>query len=257
MVRRWAVVAVGLVGCSGLKNAPPAEVRQTPSPASAGATPVDPSPPPPPPRGEGEKDKTPSPTPPFPPREGGPGGLGSDPADTLTLAAEALQRGDRASAAAHLEAYVRDHPGQLMFRAQLAELLVALGRDDAARFHFERFAADARRSTGRAKDHLVHAHTRLMEVAQRGGDRFGESFHRGAGLLLLVGEQDADPKRDEGFCEQMLCKSLKALAEARELRPHDPRVRVWLAEAYDRTGNRRAADAERAAAGPSALSPLR
>jgi predicted Zn-dependent protease len=167
--------------------------------------------------------------------------------------AECLEKGDRASAAGHLEAYVRLHPEQIMFRAQLAELLVRLGRDDAAKFHFEQFAADASRATGAPKDHLVHTHTRLMEIGQRTADRFAELFHRGTGLLLLVAEEDGKPDRDTDFCEEMLCKAIQALTEAKELKPGEPRVRAALAEAYDRTGNRRAADAERAATRTAAL----
>jgi hypothetical protein len=86
-----------------------------------------------------------------------------------------------------------------------------------------------------------------MEIAQQSGDPFGELFHRGVGLLLLVKEQDSDKDRDEQFCEEMLCKAIRALLDAKELKPHDPRVRVYLAEAHDRAGNRRAADAERTA----------
>jgi hypothetical protein len=87
-----------------------------------------------------------------------------------------------------------------------------------------------------------------MELAQHSEDPFGELFHRGVGLLLLVKQEDAAGDRDEPFCEEMLCKALRALADAKELKPGDPRVRVYLAEALDRTGNRRAANAERAAA---------
>jgi predicted Zn-dependent protease len=169
--------------------------------------------------------------------------------DSLALAAECLERGDRAGAAVHLEAHVRLHPDQLMFRAQLAELLLRLGRDRDAKAHYERFAADAQAATGAPRTHLVTAHTRLMEIAQRADDRFAEVFHRGVGLLLLVKAQDKLPDRDADFAEEMLCKAIKALAEAKELKPADPRVRVYLAEAYDRSGNRRAADAERAAIG--------
>lgn len=170
------------------------------------------------------------------------------PTDSLTLAAESLERGDQAAAAHHLGDYVRSHPEQLMFRAQLAEMLIRLGRDEEAKIHFERFAADAQTATGPPQDHLVHVHTRLMEIAQRTGDGFGVAYHRGVGLLLLLKEQDNTPGRDAGFCEQMLCQSLKALSRAKELEPGDPRPRVYLAEVYDRMGNRRAADAERAVA---------
>ena len=77
---------------------------------------------------------------------------------------------------------------------------------------------------------------------------------------MLVREQEKMADRDADFAEEMLCKSLKALAEAKELKPSDPRVRVYLAEALDRSGNRRAADAERAAARggfvPGGLTPV-
>lgn len=179
--------------------------------------------------------------------------------DTLALAAECLGRGDCANAAIHLESYVCRHPDQLMFRAQLAELLVRAGRDDAARSHYERFVAAAQGATGAPRTHLVTAHTRLMEIAQRQDDRFAEALHRGRGLLLLAKEQDRLADADAEFGEELLCKAIRALAEAKELQPSDPRVRVYLAEAYDRSGNRRAAWAERAAARtallPGSLSP--
>lgn len=59
-------------------------------------------------------------------------------------------------------------------------------------------------------------------------------------------EQDKDAERDEGFCEEMLCQAIRALGEAKERNPADPRVRLALAEAYERAGNRRAAESERA-----------
>jgi thioredoxin-like negative regulator of GroEL len=257
MLRRYAVVAaLAFVGCESLRKPAPnqvTDVRQEKTPADLSPRKL----------GEGnvgrpfwavsQTAQKGRPTEEFAEvREADKAGEGSSAppelqADPLTLAAECLEKGDRAGAAVHLEAYVRLHPEQIMFRAQLAELLVRVGRDEAAKLHFERFAADAGRATGAPKDHLVHVHTRLMEIGQRGGDRFAELFHRGAGLLLLVAEEDGKPDRDADFCEEMLCKALKALAEARELKPGEVRVRVALAEAYDRAGNRRAADAERSA----------
>jgi len=245
MARRWAIVAsvahvalIGFVGCESLKTSlPPAPTEPVPVlsaplrvaaqqslvvPASA----AEPLP-----------DVEPDPAP-----------------DPLSLAAECLGRGDHANAAVHLEAHVRENPDQVMFRVQLAELLVRVGRDDTARIHFERFATDARRSTGPPRKHLIHVHTRLMEIAQRNDDRFGEVLHRGTGLLLLAEEQDGFADRDEGFCEEMLCKAMKALREAKDLDPGDMQVRVRLAEAYDRMGNPRAAESERTVA-RSALLP--
>jgi predicted Zn-dependent protease len=167
--------------------------------------------------------------------------------DPLTLAAESLERGDRAGAAAHLEDYVCRHPEQWMFRVQLAEILLALGRDAPARAQLERFIADAPSSSDPARGQIINAHTRLMEIAERANDRFGELFHRGVGLLLLAKFQekltrtDADP----AFAEEMLCKALLSLREAKELKPTDARTRAYLAEAYERCGNPRAAEAER------------
>src|SRR5262245_25476720 len=263
---RWLVVgALGVLGCESLHRAPPNPVSppehfNAPSPASdavrrSATSPrrgeVGPAGPPESakenarqtPLSAGERSR------PLAAGEGVALAAAATPpttfqTDPLTLAAEALERGDGAAAAVHLEAYVRLHPEQLMFRAQLAELLVRVGRDDAARVHFERFVADAQRSTGPPRDHLVHAHTRLLEIALRADDPFAEEFHRGVGLLLLVKEQDNSAERDEAFCEEMLCQSMKALRQAKELKPADTRTRVYLAEVYDRTGNRRAAEAE-------------
>jgi predicted Zn-dependent protease len=218
---RWlAVGLVAFLGCESLRN-PPA-----PEAASGGRQPpdavVDPG---------ADAPRSPDPAP-----------------DHLALAAEALERGDDPAAATHLDAHVRAFPDHLLFRAQLADLLVRAGRDDAARVHFERFAADAARAAGPVRGRLVHAHTQLMGIAQRAEDRFAEALHRGAGLLRLVEGEDGKPDRDDGFCEEMLCKAVGALAEAKGLRPGDPRPRALLADAHDRAGNRRAADAERAAA---------
>lgn len=167
------------------------------------------------------------------------------PDDPLALAAKCLENADHRGAAAHMEAYVRAHPGQLLFRLQLGELYAKCDLLAEAKFHYERFVNDA---TGAAlRPHAVAAHVKLMEMAQRDGDRFGELHHRGAGLLLLVKEQDGATARDAEFCEEMTCKALRALAEAKELKPHDARTRLLLADALDRVGSRHAAAAERAA----------
>ncbi len=168
--------------------------------------------------------------------------------DPLTLAAECLQRDDLRGAALHLDAYVREHPDQSLFRLQLAELYLRSEQPAEAKFHYERFTTDAQDGPAALRPHLVTAHIKLMEIAQGRNDRFGELFHRGVGLLLLVKQMDGLKDRDEGFCEEMLCKSLKALADAKELKPSDPRVRVYLAEAHARAGNPHAANAERTGA---------
>jgi predicted Zn-dependent protease len=177
----------------------------------------------------------------------------TEPADRLTLYTECMGRGDQPAAAAHLDAYVRAHPDQLMFRAHLAELLLRLGRPTDARAQFEQFVADAQAATGPPREHLVHCHTRLMEIGQRADDRFAELFHRGVGLVLLAKDADGE------VGEEIVCRAIAALTAAKELRPADPRVCLYLADAHDRAGNRRAADVCRAAARnrstPGSLTP--
>jgi len=167
--------------------------------------------------------------------------------DTLTLVAESLERGDWTGAAVHLECYVCRHPDQLMFRWQLAEMLVRVGHNDTAKVHYERFIADTATATGPVRTYLITAHTRLMEMAQSRDDSFDELFHRGVGLFLLAREQDRLADRDPEFGEEMLCKAMKAMVEAKELHPSDARVHAYLAEIYESQGNPRAAEAERGA----------
>lgn len=164
--------------------------------------------------------------------------------DPLTRAAECLERGDRPGAAVHLEAHVRANPGEPMFRAHLAELLWKLDRPADARAHFERFVAAAQDGPPPVRGHLVHAHTRLMEIARNADDAGAEAFHRGAGLLRLADQLgDAPDER-----EAALGQAVRALTEARDLRPGDPRPHAYLAVAHDRMGNPRAAATARAAA---------
>jgi hypothetical protein len=145
------------------------------------------------------------------------------------------------------------HPEQPLYRLQLAELYLRSNYPFNAKFHYEEFVALAQESPA-LQPHRVTAHIRLMEMAQRSGDRFAELFHRGVGLLLLVKQMDGMKDRDEMFCEEMLCKSLRALTDAKELQPTDPRVRVYLAEVHARAGNRSGAKAERAAVKSSVTS---
>ena len=147
-----------------------------------------------------------------------------------------------------------------MFRAQLAELLLRLDRTTEAKAEFEQFIAAAQDATGPARGHVVHCHTRLMEIAQRAADPFAEAFHRGVGLVLVVTSLDATGATDDADSrEEIVCLAVTALTEARERRPTDPRAALYLADAHDLAGNRRAADVARAAArnllAPGALTP--
>jgi tetratricopeptide (TPR) repeat protein len=164
--------------------------------------------------------------------------------DHLAKAAACLDRGDEPAALPHLVAHVQARPDAVMIRAYLAELLLKLGREDESRRHFERYTRDAAGLTGQPQRHLVHCHTRLMEIAERRNDPFGESLHRGIGLVLLVRQWDAEPDPGApGLTEQTLTKAAVALREARTRKPSDPRVHLYAAEVYWRLGQPSAARA--------------
>lgn len=169
------------------------------------------------------------------------------PYDPLARAAECIARNELVAAVAHLEAHVRAHPDQPLYRLQLADLHTRTANTEAATEHLEHFVCDAQ-PVAALRKYLPDAHTKLMGLAQARGDRFAELLHRGAGLLALVAELDAATERDAHFCEEVTCKALRALADAKALKPSDPRARLYLADAYSRSGNAKGAAGERAAA---------
>lgn len=244
MARYWIILAVGLWGCSVVRLPP----RFDPEPTLIMVA-GDPS------AGEEPNTLAGLPTiladsrlPPARSPTSAPGSEGGDGepdldtgSDLLTTVAEGLERGDRASAARGLENYVRQHPDQPLFRAQLAELYVQLGRDHEARYHFERFIAQASVTNRSLRAYRVHAHTRLMELAQRRGDRFAEEYHRGLGLIELLEELDAEAANDPVLREEVLCQAVRALRRAEQLKPGYPGLRRALAEAHEQAGDARSA----------------
>jgi uncharacterized protein HemY len=152
--------------------------------------------------------------------------------DHLSRAADCLQRGDRATAAAHLGRHVRTFPDQLMVRAHLAELLFGEQRFREASDQFERFVADAQMTDGPPRTHLAHAHTRLMQAAEATGDSFREPLHRGIALAKLADRWPAD----EPTTRDALARAAASLREAAAERPTDPRPWAYLADVYSRLG---------------------
>jgi predicted Zn-dependent protease len=220
------VFVIAVMGCEAMRPAPaPTPLRAAPEPA-----PAPPAAPAAPPAAEILRVSAQQAT----------------PEDPLVRVAECLARGDSCAAVRHLEAYVAANPGQHLFRFHLAELCGKCDRTTDARRHYEAFVCAAEGAA--LWPQVVTAHIKLMTLAEQAGDRFAETHHRGAGLLLLVKGQDGAADRDPAFCEELTCKALRALQEAKELKPTDPRTRALLAEAYERVGGRRAAGAERAAA---------
>jgi cytochrome c-type biogenesis protein CcmH/NrfG len=153
--------------------------------------------------------------------------------EALTKAAQLLDQGQDSAAVPHLRTYVQANPDAVMVRAHLAELLFRQGIRDESRDHFEHFVGLAQPMKGSVENHLVHVHTRLMELASKAEDDFEEELNRGIGLLLLVKKWRTSPeRRDEDSEEQTLMKAVKALRAAKELKPTDARVSLYLGEAY-------------------------
>lgn len=165
--------------------------------------------------------------------------------DNLGRAAELLDGGDHDGALAQLTAHVKARPDAVMIRAYLAELHFKHGQPDQAKAHFTRFTRDAAGMGGAAGKHLTHCHTRLMEIATANDDAFGEQLHRGIGLVLLVRQWDSEPVASatevDPLTETTLVRAAGALKAARELDAKDPRVHLYLSEAFGRLGQHSAA----------------
>jgi tetratricopeptide (TPR) repeat protein len=171
-------------------------------------------------------------------------GPGESPATTpnpLTLAAIHLEKGEPAAAEPHLARYVATHPEHLVVRAHHAELLWRLGRLAEARRQYERFVADAQEVPPLAAKHLIHCHSRLMEIAEAEGDEYAEHLHRGIGLYLLACEQLALAPEAGPSVEGALCRAAGELTLARVQRRDEARPSWYLYQVWNRLDQRRPA----------------
>jgi tetratricopeptide (TPR) repeat protein len=125
--------------------------------------------------------------------------------------------------------YVADPPGQNAARVQLGELLWRRDQWPEARAQFEQFLAHAGPAdAGR----LLHCHSRLMAIAARAGDAYGEHLHRGIALWLLATQPGGDEQESEG----LLCKAAGELTLAARERPDEARPHWYLARVWSRLG---------------------
>ena len=153
----------------------------------------------------------------------------------LSLAAAYLEMGDEDGACPHLLKYVTAHPENIIIRNHLAELLLRLHRLAEARVEFERFIADAQEQGDPASKHLIHCHSRLMEIGEEDADEYNEHLHRGIGLFLLARERSALPDPEGQLpTEGLLCKAAGELTLARLKRPDEARPCWYLYEVWSR-----------------------
>jgi tetratricopeptide (TPR) repeat protein len=146
----------------------------------------------------------------------------------LSLAAAHLEKGDDGQAAPNLARYLQLEPTHLVVRAHYAELLFRLGQAEA-RAQFEHFIVAVQDHDALARQHLVHCHSRLMEIAQSASDEYGEHLNRGIGLYLLAGERSRPPTSGTRLAvEGLLCQAAGELTLAHLQRPDEARPNWYL-----------------------------
>jgi hypothetical protein len=140
--------------------------------------------------------------------------------DDLALAAACLDRGEEAAAASHLARHLAAYPDRPLVRFSLAELHWRREQLGEAGVEFERFVHDTppRRAS---YSRLIHAHSRLVAIAERSGDDYGAHLNRGIGLYLSA-------RRDADAAEALLCKAAGELTLATRDRPAEARPHWYL-----------------------------
>lgn len=160
----------------------------------------------------------------------------------LSLAAAYLAQGQEEQAAEQLDQYLQAQPDHYVVRGQYAELLLRLDRLDGAREQFERFEADLQDHETQSQKHLVHCHTRLMDIAQRIEDDYAMHLHRGIALYWLARQRSELPDGDgELSSEGLLCQSASELVQARRQRPDEARPCWYLHEVWTQLAQRQPA----------------
>jgi tetratricopeptide (TPR) repeat protein len=176
----------------------------------------------------------------------------------LSLAAAFLADGKDEEAAPHLARYLDAQPDHLVIRAHYAELLLRLERRGDAREQFERFVAEVQDHEALAGEHLVHCHSRLMEIAEGEEDEYAEHLHRGIGLYLLARQRARLPEPEGTLStESLLCKAAGELTAARLRRPDEARPWWYLSVVWTELAQQQPASrCLRAAAAAAPLSYL-
>jgi tetratricopeptide (TPR) repeat protein len=172
--------------------------------------------------------------------------LAADPSLTqahLSLAATFLEVGNDAAACPHLGVYVEARPEEYLMRAHYAELLYRLNKPAEAREQFTQFMAQAQEQGESAASSLIHCHSRLMEIAAKEDDAYGEHLNRGIGLLLLARARatvtDPDDAEDG---EGLLCKAAGELTLAGMEQPDEARPCWYLFEVWSQLSQRQPAE---------------
>jgi tetratricopeptide (TPR) repeat protein len=171
--------------------------------------------------------------------------LKQDPAlarNHLSLAAAYLAEGKEQEAAEQLKQYLEAEPQHFTVREQYAELLLRLDQLEPAREQFERYDSDIQDHDDLAQQHMVHCHSRLLEIARRLDDDYALHLHRGIALYWLARQRSQISGNDEELSsEGLLCQSASEFVLARRARPDEARPCWYLHEVWSRLAQRQPA----------------
>lgn len=160
----------------------------------------------------------------------------------LERAAAALAQGQERDAAALLEQYLHHEPRHLFIRAQVAELLYRQQLWEQSRHHFQCCVGLAQEFGDAAYSYLIHAHSRLVDIAEVEQDAFTEHLHRGIGLFELAREKarrsNASASRE---VDSILGRAALSLHDARTYDPRSARLYWYLYKVWSHLGQHSAA----------------
>lgn len=155
----------------------------------------------------------------------------------LSLAAAHLALGKDSDAVVSLAAYLQAKPDHFLIRMPYAEVLTRLKRYPEAQTQLESFILAIQDHPRFADEHLIAAHTRLMEVAVQQGDDYSEHLHRGIGLFLLAGKRlELGGARSAQLGEELLCKAAGELTLAQMQQPSEARPAWYLYSVWRQLG---------------------
>src|SRR5207244_1245123 len=130
----------------------------------------------------------------------------------------------------------------LAARLYYADMLLRHGQALAARVQYERFVAEVQDHDALADEHLVHCHSRLMEICEAASDEYGEHLNRGIGLFHLSCQRAASADLSgELPVEGLLCRAAGELMAARQAKPDEARPSWYLHEVWSRLGQKQPA----------------
>jgi hypothetical protein len=153
----------------------------------------------------------------------------------LSLAAGYVALCRDGEAAGHLRRYLEAQPEHHTVRGYYAEVLLRLQRAKEARVEFERFIAGIQEDHDLAARHLIHCHSRLLEIALSEGDDYAVHLQRGIGFYLLALERGHLLSSNTTLsAEALLCQAAGELSLAWRARPEEARPCWYLYEVWSR-----------------------